>query len=99
MTKLQRLALIFIAVSSAGLVVHTIFFSEGFGKRAKIQKELNERLTANDYLRQEAEQLRSDIKAIRNQTEVQERIIRDELGYLRNGEIILELEQKNRKTQ
>ena len=99
MTKLQRLALILIAISSAGLLVHTVFFSDGYGKRAKLQQELEERRVANDYLREEAEQLRSDIKAIRTQKEVQERIIRDELGYLRNGEIILELEQQNRKTQ
>ena len=99
MTKLQRLALTFIAIASTSLVIHTIFFSEGWDKSAELQREVDQRQHANEALKAEAEQLRSDIKAIREQPEVQERIVRDELGYLRNGEIILELNQKNRKTQ
>jgi|TARA_B100001964_G_C14176814_1_gene574209 cell division protein FtsB len=99
MIKIQRLALTFILIASTGLVIHTIFFSEGWDKSAELQREVEERLDANEALKTEAEQLRSDIKAIREQPEVQERIVRDELGYLRSGEIILELNQKNRKTQ
>ena len=99
MTKIQQIALTLIAIASTSLVIHTIFFSEGWDKRSELQQEVAERQHNNEALKVEADQLRSDIKAIREQPEVQERIVRDELGYLRNGEIILELEQQNRKTQ
>ena len=99
MTKIQQFGLILIAIASTSLVVHTIFFSEGWDKRAELQREVEERQSSNEALKAEAEQLRSDIKAIREQPEVQERIVRDELGYLRNGEIILELNNPNRKKQ
>ncbi len=99
MTKPQQIALFLIAIASSSLMVHTLFFSEGWDKRSELKQELKDRHQANQVLEQEVEQLRSDIKAIREQPEVQERIVRDELGYLRDGEVVIELNQKNRKIQ
>ena len=99
MTKTQQIALFLIAIASSSLVVHTLFFSEGWDKRTELQLELEERHQANQALEEEVRQLRSDIKAIREQPEVQERIVRDELGYLRDGEVVIELNQKNRQIQ
>ena len=99
MTKAQRIVLFLIATASTSLVVHTLFFSEGWDKRGELQQELKERHQANRLLEKEVKQLRSDIKAIREQPEVQERIVRDELGYLRDGEVVIELNQQNTKAQ
>mgnify|MGYP001500916173 FL=1 len=99
MTKTKQIALFLIAIASSSLVIHTLFFSEGWNKRTELQHELEERHRANQALEQEVKQLRSDIKAIREQPEVQERIVRDELGYLRDGEVVIELNQKNRQIQ
>ena len=40
------------------------------------------------------EELRAAIEAIRERPEVQEATVRDELGYVRPGEVVLELDSE-----
>lgn len=49
------------------------------------------RTAANARAEQRVQQLRGRVAALRNRAEVQESVIRDELGYVRPGDWVLEL--------
>jgi cell division protein FtsB len=80
-----------ILVLSAGVVLHTLFDADGWTRRQKISGDLEAVRADNARLESENEALRSEIRALRERPEVQERIVRDELGYVRPGELVLEI--------
>ena len=80
-----------LVVLSICAVVHTIFFSEGWTKRESLQKEVAERVVENDAAATEVKKVRNRIQAIRERPEVQERLVRDKVGFLRPDEVILEM--------
>ena len=79
---------------SAALVLHTLFDPEGWSRRQKARADLEVLKKENARLETEVQGLRSQIDALRNREEVQESVIRDELGYVRPGEVNLEVEVK-----
>ena len=76
---------------SLSAVVHTIFFSEGWEKRESLKKEVAARTLANDIAEQETAKLRERIQAIRERPDVQERLVRDQAGFVKPEEVILEM--------
>jgi cell division protein FtsB len=48
---------------------------------------------SNTTREQHVQQLRAEVAALRSRPEVQERVVRDELGYVRDGDLLLEVER------
>ncbi len=76
---------------SAALLLHTLFDPEGWTSRAKARDDLEAVREENDRLQHRATSLRQEIRALRQRREVQERVIRDELGFVGADEVIIEM--------
>ena len=70
---------------------HTLFISNGWSDRQKLEGDLEAVQAENREIEAEVDRLRSQIDAIRRRPAVRERVVRDELGYIKTGDIILEL--------
>jgi cell division protein FtsB len=81
-------------VMSAALMLHTLLSPDGWNRRQKARADLETLRTENGRLEGEVQRLRAQIEALRNREEVQERVIRDELGYVRPGDVNLEVGNK-----
>ena len=62
----------------------------GMPKRLSLQQDLARVQAANDGLAQQVEQLRREVVAQKERPEVQEALVRDVLGYVRPGEVVLQ---------
>ena len=94
MPSMQRhhvIGLSLLVLLSLSAVVHTIFFSEGWEKRQSLKEEVAERAVANDLAEKETQKLRERIQAIRERPDVQERLVRDQAGFVKPEEVILEM--------
>lgn len=91
MRRAQKMVMAMGLLLGFGIVVHTLFDPQGLPKRQRLTRELEAVHNANERLRDEAKALRGQIEALRTRPEVQERVIRDELGYVQDGDVILEL--------
>lgn len=78
--------------ATAMVFVHTFLAADGWSRRQRVRRDLTavEGEIAADEAR--AAELRAQIEALRSRPEVQERIVRDELGYVRPADLVLELE-------
>jgi cell division protein FtsB len=81
-------------VMSAALLVHTLLSPDGWNRRQKARADLEVLRAENNRLEHEVQDLRGQIEALRTREEVQERVIRDELGYVRPGDVNLEVGTK-----
>lgn len=77
--------------ASVAVMLHTLFESSGWTRRERARGDLAALQAQNDALERENAELRSAIRALRSRPQVQERVVRDELGYVRAGDIVLEL--------
>lgn len=77
-------------VGSIALVLHTLVDSDGWKRRTRAARDLAaiEAEVAADQKRAAA--LRAQINALRTRSLVQEHVVRDELGYVRPGDIIVD---------
>ncbi|MBI3180043.1 MAG: septum formation initiator family protein, partial [Deltaproteobacteria bacterium] len=60
-------------------------------RRQEVRADLETLRLENLKLEERSARLRAQVKALRERPEVQERVIRDELGYVKPGEIVLEV--------
>ncbi|MBI5510548.1 MAG: septum formation initiator family protein [Deltaproteobacteria bacterium] len=79
---------------SALLLLQTLLEPEGWGRHQKARADLEALRAENGRLESEVSELRRQIEALRTRAEVQEHVIRDELGFIRPGEVTLEVEHK-----
>ncbi len=91
MQQRHTIGLGLLVLLSAAAVVHTVFFSDGWEKRQGLKAEVATRISANESQQSEVNRLRERIQAVRERPEVQERIVRDKLGFVRPDEMILEM--------
>lgn len=87
----RKLILIIVAGFSVAGLFHTFFISNGWSDRRKLRADLDAVQAENKEIEAEVDRLRSQIDALRRRPTVQERAVRDELGYVRPGDIVLEL--------
>jgi cell division protein FtsB len=73
------------------LLVHDIFGAHGFMAMRRTQKEIARLREDIDRLNKENEQLGGEVKALRSDPKLIERIAREEMGLARPGEIIIRL--------
>lgn len=91
-SRVRTLARICAALAVA-LVFETFVVSGSWSQRNRIQRDLHTTRAQNDARQQQADFLREQITALRTRPEVQEYTIRDELGYVKAGEFIVELHE------
>ena len=87
----RKLILIIVAGFSVAVLFHTLFISNGWSDRQKLRADLAAVQAENKEIEAEVDKLRSQIDALRRRHTVQERVVRDELGYVKPGDIVLEL--------
>jgi cell division protein FtsL len=75
------------------LLVHNIFGAHGFMALRRTQKEIEKVQKDIDRLNSENLQLQEDVKALRTDPRLIEKIARDELFLAKPGEIIINLPQ------
>ncbi len=78
------------------LMAHTLVSSDGWRKRARVRADLVQLTETNAAREQHVQQLRAEVAAMRSRPDVQERVIRDELGYVRDGDLVLEVDTRKR---
>jgi len=83
-------ALIALALG-VGVFLDTLFRSNAWQQRERTRTDLEEIRLENEQAQREVNEARKQIDAMRNRPEVRERAARHELGYVRPGELVLEL--------
>jgi cell division protein FtsB len=76
---------------STAVLLHTVLDPDGWTRRQRIEADLEELRAENARLEATVSELRREIKALRTRREVQERVVRDELGFVKPNEVVLEL--------
>ncbi|MEZ4272103.1 MAG: septum formation initiator family protein [Myxococcota bacterium] len=72
-------------------VMHTLFYSGNWQNRQRLRADLATLQAENTAAQERVSWLRNQITALRERPEVQERIVRHELGYVHPDEIVMEL--------
>jgi cell division protein FtsB len=82
-----------IAVSAAGaLALVSVADARGFRRYLRLQQDASDLQSRNRQLREQNGRLRAEIEALRGDRSALEQAVREELGYIRRGEIVLNLE-------
>lgn len=87
----RKVIFIIAAVFSTLMLFQTLLVSDGWSDRQSLRQDLTSVRTENAEIQLEVERLRLHIEALHRRPEVQEHVIRDELGYLKAGEMVLEI--------
>ncbi len=73
------------------LVAHTFFAPDGWSRRTRARSDLAA-LEANIAEAEvKRDELRKKVEALRKSAKVQEHVVRDELGYVRPGDLVIDL--------
>lgn len=91
MSRGQVLLLGVSGLVALSIFVHTFVAHDGWGRRERVAADLTRVQTEIDAGEARAHDLRAQIDALRNRPEVQERVVREELGYVKPVDVVLEL--------
>lgn len=80
-------ALLVMSIISVPLL---ILGDEGLPRYRQLKDELQETRSRNDQLRREIQDLQHEVRAVRRSPQAVERIARNELGMIRDGEIVFQ---------
>ena len=78
-------------VVSFGLLLQTFLQPQGWRQRSLLAANLVTLQSANSAMQERITRLRADIDALNHRAPAQEHVIRDELGWVRPGELIINL--------
>lgn len=85
---------VYLAVGSAGvLALVSMADGRGFRRYVNLQKDVTELQSRNFELRLQNDRMVREIEALRTDRTALERAAREELGYVRPGEIVFNVEQ------
>lgn len=84
---LLPLALLTLAIVSVPVLA---FDEEGLPRWRALRRELGEVAHQNDAMRRQVEELARDVDALRTDPEAIEHIARDDLGMVREGELVFQ---------
>ena len=76
---------------SGAVVVNTLVAADGWSHRAALKRDLTRLDKENAQASTHAEDLRRSIHALRTRRDVQEHVIRDELGYVGLHEMVVKI--------
>lgn len=91
MSRGQVLLLVLSGLMALSTFVHTFLAHDGWSRRERVAADLARVRVEIDAGEARAKDLREQIEALRTRPEVQERVVRDELGYVRPNDLVLEL--------
>ncbi len=82
--------LLYASASAAFLILlHTRFSERGYPKWKSLQQDVEQLHQANLETSEKIKRIENDIDALQTRTDMQEHIIRSELGYVRAQDIVL----------
>ena len=82
----------FFGIASAAILVGTIFDPKGLRRYGRLRREVEELSSRNAALAVENAKLALEVDALQHDRRFQERAVREELGFVRPGQILLELD-------
>ncbi len=90
---MRRLWLLFglSLLGSGAFLLDTLTSADGWERRARAAHDLDAVEAEIGRSSARADELRREIAALRTRPEVLERAVRDELGYVRTGDVVLDL--------
>ena len=91
MSRGQKLLVLAMLAVAGVLVLHTFLASEGWSRRTRAQHDLATLDADIARAQQRATDLRTQIDGLRSRTDVQEHVVRDELGYVRRGDVVVDV--------
>lgn len=74
-----------------GMIMHTLVAPSGWRARERVRADLSQVRAQNEAREKKAEQLRAEVAALRSRSDVQERVVREELGFVRDGDVVVEV--------
>ena len=92
--KPTQILVVLLALAAVVVFAVTLWEDTGWQRRQQLNADLHTTTTKIKEAEEKAEFLSKQINAIRNDQYTQEAVIREELGYLRDGDIILEIPQR-----
>jgi cell division protein FtsB len=80
------------AAIAMGLALLSVSDSGGFRRYLHLRNQIASLKQKNQNLTQQNDAIRREVEALRNDSNSQERAVREELGYVRPGEAVIDLE-------
>ena len=71
------------------LVGHTLLSPNGWRRRSRLAQDLLTLTRENDALEERSAHLRQQIQSLKQRPEAQEHAVRDELGWVRPGDLVI----------
>jgi cell division protein FtsB len=81
-----------VVLAAAVLAIVSVADGRGFRRYLRFRQEAVDLESRNQGLREQNQRYRGEIEALRGDRAALERAVREELGYVRPGEIVLNLE-------
>ena len=88
---LKEKILFALTVALAVALVGYTLLGPGGGKRAQLKADLERLQEGNRQLAEEIKRLKLEVDALKNRTDYQEKVVREELGLVRPDEVIVRL--------
>ena len=95
MHRTSRTIAVLLVVPTILWALHIALGNDGFRRRAALEAEVQRLVTAHDAMDVKVISLGGRIQAFRRRYEVQESVIRDRLGWVRPGDRLLVLPERD----
>ena len=80
--------------ASIAWTIHGFFFSEAWTKRQELKQDIEAVEADNQCLKEQIAETEREIQAIDQEPEAQKALVREELGYIGQDEVMVELPTK-----
>ncbi len=91
MLRSHRILLAAMLIGAGALVVHTFVATDGWSLRHRAQRDLAMLESDIAAAQRRVTELRLQIEGLRGRRAVQEHVVRDELGYVRPGDVVVDV--------
>ena len=89
MPRIQNILLVLAALIAMASLFETFLSAKAWPHHTRLQHELESLQEDNAHILQNITEQRRALQALRTRPEVQEHVIRSELGYVRDNDVIL----------
>jgi cell division protein FtsB len=76
-----------------GYLPYRVYGGAGLGRLGQLKRELGDLKARNQATTAENERLREEVRALRHDLGAVERVAREELGLVRSGEVVFQIEE------
>jgi len=97
MSFLRRRATLLVTAALAGLVALSVFDPDGLAKHRRLEAEVRRLAEENRSIGRQSSRLRREVRALQGDPAALERAAREELGWVRPGELIFKLGEGERR--